>query len=144
MNDKLNAKSVVITTEKLPVVKGSSEMIGYLFHHLIDNAIKFQKVDNFPVIHIRSSTISQEGQENETGAYYEISFTDNGVGFNPKDAERIFNMFERLQKNEFRGSGIGLAICKKIMDSHDGLIIADSTVGEGSIFKCYFPTGEND
>jgi len=58
--------------------------------------------------------------------------------------ERILNMFERLQENEFRGSGIGLAICKKIMDSHDGLIIADSTAGEGSIFKCYFPTGEND
>jgi len=71
-----------------------------------------------------------------------ISISDNGIGFEQDDAEKVFQLFEKLpSKQKFPGSGIGLAICKKIMEAHNGFIEATSTPGEGSRFDCYFPTG---
>lgn len=138
--DKLNAKSVTITTGALPTIQGSPEMLHYLFSQLIDNAIKFQPRDGQPVISIQCAAISAEDTKSEIGEYYEISFRDNGIGFESADTDRMFNMFERLHGNFYPGSGIGLAICKKIVEAHEGMISAESVPGAGSTLTCYFPT----
>ncbi len=83
-------------------------MLDYLFQQLLQNAIKFQEKDNHPVIDIRSDMVTSEDFTGNREAYYEISIRDNGIGFEPEDAERIFGMFERLHKDAYRGSGIGL------------------------------------
>jgi signal transduction histidine kinase len=72
--------------------------------------------------------------------FHEISFTDNGIGFQPEYAQKIFEVFHKLHaKHESSGSGIGLAIAKKVMINHSGWIIAKSEVGKGTTFKLYFP-----
>ena len=75
-----------------------------------------------------------------TKAYHEITFKDNGLGFDQQYADSIFNLFQRLHhKNDYPGTGIGLAICKKIMENHSGYIIAESVLGEGANFKILLP-----
>ena len=76
--------------------------------------------------------------ESKNISYFIISVTDNGIGFLDGDAEKMFELFTQLQEKT-KGSGIGLAICKKIMDMHDGFIIADGKPGAGATFNCYFP-----
>ena len=74
------------------------------------------------------------------GSYLQILFSDNGLGFEPKYAEQIFSLFQRLhRKHEYSGTGIGLALCKKIMENHHGLIRATSDLGKGADFYIYFP-----
>jgi len=138
--EKTNS-TIKLDIAPLPTIQGSAEMLAYLFQQLIDNAIKFQPANNYPAINIDCRKVEGESQAGDTENYYEISVSDNGIGFEQKDAELIFNMFTRLQKEQYRGSGIGLTICKRIMDLHEGFIIAESNPGEGSTFKCYFPTG---
>jgi light-regulated signal transduction histidine kinase (bacteriophytochrome) len=72
--------------------------------------------------------------------YLKLSFADNGFGFDQKYARKIFQVFQRLHgKHEYEGTGIGLAICKKIMENHNGMINVISEVGKGSVFNCFFP-----
>ena len=74
------------------------------------------------------------------GDYWEVVFSDNGIGFEPEYAEHIFSLFKRLHpKHQYGGSGIGLALCKRIMDNHNGFIHADGTPGQGATFYMYFP-----
>lgn len=138
MSSKLNSRCATVQSSELPSVSGSAELLRYLFHHLIDNALKFQPEDGQPVVTIAANTITMETAGKPT-EYAEISVTDNGIGFPADQATRIFNMFERLDENRYHGSGVGLAICKKILDYHGGLITAESQSGTGSVFKCFFP-----
>lgn len=118
-----NAK---ITHDPLPNVKGDETQIKQVFQNLINNAIKFQS-DTVPEVHISVT---------ETQTHHQFSVSDNGIGIDPEFSERIFEIFQRLHtRDEYKGTGIGLAICKKIIERHGGDIWVESTPGEGATFS---------
>jgi signal transduction histidine kinase len=113
-----------------------------LFHNLIGNALKYQKKNIEPQVKITSDiTGSVNGKLKDTNnKYCRIFIEDNGIGFDQKYAEEIFGMFKRLHHNtEFEGTGIGLALCKKIVEQHKGYISARSKINEGSTFIVSIP-----
>jgi PAS domain S-box-containing protein len=142
MKEKIQKTDTVIVAQKLPVVKGNCHQLFYLFENLLSNAIKFQKPGSVPNITIASEIVKgKEVQINEPREeYMKLSFSDNGFGFDQRYAKKIFQVFQRLHgKHEFEGTGIGLAICRKIMENHNGMIDVISEAGKGSVFNCYFP-----
>ena len=109
---------------------------------MISNAIKFQKPGTVPQLTISSEIVN--GSDIKTNEpqkeYLKLSFADSGFGFDQRYAKKIFQVFQRLHgKHEFEGTGIGLAICKKIMENHNGMITVQSEQGKGSVFSCFFP-----
>jgi light-regulated signal transduction histidine kinase (bacteriophytochrome) len=136
MAQKISEKEAIITRcGILPAITGYPLLLSLLFYHLIDNALKFLPKGKNPEIKISSSVCS----EGACKGMYEICIEDNGIGFDQNQAENLFAIFFRLHdKSIYKGSGIGLAVCKKIMDLHNGHIVAESG-GNGAVFKCYFP-----
>ena len=119
--------------EQLPNVQADQSQICQVLQNLIANAIKF-KGDDKPMIHIKSE---QEGDR------WIVSVSDNGVGFEQKDANRVFEIFQRLHgARMFSGTGIGLAVCKKIIDQHGGRIWAESQPGKGTTFSFSLPAAQ--
>jgi signal transduction histidine kinase len=103
-----------------------------LFANLLSNAVKFSRKKEKPVVHVEVLP--------EVADFHVIRVRDNGVGFLPEYREHIFEVFRRLHhKSEYEGTGIGLAICKKIVENHRGFITADSTPGEGALFTVFLP-----
>jgi len=143
MREKIIEANAQTQVAALPTnMQGYPLLLSLLFHHLIDNALKFRNPDTRVHISISYEQVTQPPVENAiTGIdYHKISVTDNGIGFDESEATNIFNMFYRLHdKTKYRGSGVGLAICKKIMDLHYGLIVAESHPGKGASFSCFFP-----
>jgi signal transduction histidine kinase len=142
MYEKILVTQTGIHADQLPIINGNKNQIYYLFKNLITNAIKFQKPGNVPQINITAEAVKGEetGLVNAGEEYAKISFTDNGFGFDQRYAKKIFQVFQRLHgKHEFEGTGIGLAICKKIMENHNGIITVESEPGQGSVFNCFFP-----
>jgi PAS domain S-box-containing protein len=146
LRNKINEKRAVIDAVTLPVIPGYRSMLEYLFHHLIDNALKFQYEIETPRITISCDVVTggvSEKKELIDGIdYLKVSFQDNGIGFEQHDAGKIFNLFEKLNGREFHGSGVGLTISKKIVEAHEGFIEAISTPANGATFICYFPTDQ--
>ena len=141
---KLEETQGVINSNTLPLVEVVPSQIKQLFINLIANAIKFVRPGVSPVIQISSEPVSQARKSElklQTDSDYEsITVTDNGIGFDQEYAEAIFKIFQRLHgKSEYPGSGIGLAICKKIIDHHKGVIYAESQRGQGSKFTFILP-----
>jgi len=126
---------------KLPEIDGYPLLLSLLFHHLLDNAIKFMPPGKRPEIVIRCRKIKADNPSGALGPeYHEVIFEDNGIGFPQKEARNLFRIFYRLhEKRDYRGSGVGLAVCKKIMDIHQGSIKAVGNPGNGSAFSCCFP-----
>jgi PAS domain S-box-containing protein len=121
----------IITHGPLPTVQGDVTRIGQVLQNLIGNALKFRGQD-LPRIHVSAQ---REGQ------YWRFAIQDNGIGIDPKQAGRLFQVFQRLHtRSEYPGTGIGLAICKKIVERHGGRIWVESTPGEGATF--YFTIHE--
>jgi len=127
-------------------INGDRGQIRRLFQNLISNAIKFHKPGGLPTVEISGDVISGNEAEKEFGfplaepAYVRIVVKDNGIGFDEKYSEKIFNIFQRLQgRAEYEGTGIGLAICRKIMSNHRGYIRAQSVINQGSEFILIFP-----
>jgi PAS domain S-box-containing protein len=143
LDKKIREKNAVIRFNDLPPVSGSEEMLHSLFYNLIDNALKFQPVNNIPVIEISSSLVTEkksEGNTNGEEQYQCISIVDNGIGFNQADAEKMFSMFGRLHsREEYRGSGTGLTLCQKIANAHGGYITAEGISDKGATFRCFLP-----
>jgi light-regulated signal transduction histidine kinase (bacteriophytochrome) len=142
--EQISTVGAVIESDKLPTITGSPSPLFYLFNNLINNALKFQRQGNKPAIRISASLVKgkdiAELSDRQEEDFYKISFADNGIGFDNVHARQIFQIFKRLHgKSEFPGTGIGLAICKKIMDIHHGYIASDSKINSGAIFSCYFP-----
>jgi light-regulated signal transduction histidine kinase (bacteriophytochrome) len=105
-----------------------------LFQNLIGNALKFHKKEESPVIRILSQRTS------DSPPCIEMTFTDNGIGFDQKYADQIFVIFQRLHgRSEYEGTGVGLAVCKKIVERHGGVITATSKPGEGATFIILLP-----
>jgi len=125
-----------------PQITGYQYLLDLLFFHLLDNAIKFHQAGSVPKVTVEV-TPSLHNKASMPGHHDKefvcLRVTDNGIGFLQADTTRIFSLFEKLHGNEYRGSGMGLAIARKIMELHDGYIITESTPGEGSVFQCYFP-----
>ncbi len=139
--EKSNAN---VRIEPLPVIYAAPVLMRQLFYNLLSNALKFKKIDRPPDILISSEKITKETLphkiETENTEYYRINITDNGIGFDANFAEDIFMVFKRLHSHhEYEGTGVGLSICKKIVDNHNGLISASSRPGEGSVFTVYLP-----
>jgi PAS domain S-box-containing protein len=137
---EMNAK---VDVGHLPVIEGNKGQLRQVFHNLVNNALKFTHPDRPSHVVISSKNIEAA----ELGVsladehqYCRISVRDNGIGFNEQFANSIFNLFEKLNpKSAFEGSGIGLAIAKKIVDKHHGLIIAKSENGKGAEFNIILP-----
>ncbi|MFN8333728.1 MAG: response regulator [Cyclobacteriaceae bacterium] len=139
--DEIREKDAKITIDNLPTLYASARLMRPLFQNLISNALKYKKQDVNPVISIRSDTMTENQTTKLPGnRYVRIYVEDNGIGFEQKYAEDIFGMFRRLHNNgEFEGTGIGLALCKKIVEQHQGFISARSLVNQGSTFIISFP-----
>jgi len=126
INSIFSEHEAIIHLKELPNIQGDESMIQQVFQNLISNAIKYSS--------------KEEKQEVEIGGYVEdekvtIYFKDNGVGFDTRHADKLFGIFQRLHgENEFEGTGVGLALCHKIIERHNGQIWADSKLGEGSTF----------
>ncbi|RPD38538.1 sensor histidine kinase [Chitinophaga barathri] len=141
----LQEKKGSILFDQLPVIEGSDTGFHQLFLNLLSNSIKFAHPDRPLEIRIRRELITgrEAGMASEKkwgDTYCRISFEDNGIGFDQVYADRIFLLFQRLHGvSEYKGTGIGLAICKKIVDSHNGYISAFGTAGEGSTFVIVLP-----
>jgi light-regulated signal transduction histidine kinase (bacteriophytochrome) len=121
----------ILKVDKLPDVKANKAQMVQLFQNLISNSIKYRKDESNPEIVITA-------QRNED--HYRISIADNGIGISPSYHARIFEMFQRLHtRDEYSGTGIGLAICKKIIEHHNGFIEINSKEGEGAEFIINLP-----
>lgn len=115
-----------------------------LVHNLVGNSLKFSRPETPPCIKIRSAIISGAESKIDTLAaekmFCHISFSDNGIGFDPQYKERIFEVFQRLHtKNEYKGTGIGLAIVKKIVENHNGVVFATGELNKGVTIDIYIP-----
>jgi PAS domain S-box-containing protein len=130
----------------LPTVTGDGSQLGQLFQNLLSNALKFHRPGLAPVIDLEARLLPVDqlppGVKPSRGAvaYHQIAVIDNGIGFDEKYAERIFQVFQRLHgKSEYAGTGIGLAICEKVVANHGGAITATSQPGQGATFTIYLP-----
>ncbi len=125
----------------LPVVFGDRGQLAQLFQNLIGNGLKFQKPGESPVVKVSSETVPLP---DGAGAAWRITVEDNGIGFEEKYRERIFQIFQRLHgRSEYEGTGIGLAICRKIVERHGGVIAAHSSPGAGAKFVITLPQRES-
>ncbi|MFT3911725.1 MAG: ATP-binding protein [Ferruginibacter sp.] len=139
----INEKEAVINHEPLPVIPGIALQLSQLFSNLISNSLKYN--DKKPLIQITTKNLtpieikSNKKLHNGT-SYVQIKFTDNGIGFETKYSEQIFTIFQRLHgKQAYSGTGIGLALCRKIVENHHGVITAEGEVGVGATFTIILP-----
>lgn len=144
---KIEETKTTIKSNGLPMIEAVSSEMRQLFNNLISNAVKFRRKDVNPVISVDSAITGETEKMVQhlprARTYYTLTFTDNGIGFDEEYAEKIFQIFQRLHgKSEYPGAGIGLAICKKIVDNHEGLIYARGRE-EGSTFTVILPEKYN-
>jgi PAS domain S-box-containing protein len=137
---KIEETGAVIETKGLPRIEADPLQMRQLIQNLVGNALKFRRNDVGPVVKITGEKASQpNGSGNGNGAY-RITVEDNGIGFDEKYTEKIFTVFQRLHgRTEYEGSGIGLAVCRKIVERHHGNITAHSSPGRGSRFAFTLP-----
>lgn len=139
----IQQKQAIIYKEHLPLIKGSKVLLHQLFYNLINNALKFSKADVTPLIQIftkkiKASDIAKDGLKDQQ--YLQIEINDNGIGFDQSQAEKIFKTFSRLNsKDKYEGTGLGLALCKKIVERHGGTIKAEGKEEEGATFTIILP-----
>ncbi|GEO08253.1 sensor histidine kinase [Segetibacter aerophilus] len=139
----IEEKRATIANEPLPKVQGNHMQLGQLFSNLISNSLKFSK--EAPCITIDSKIVERSQITNApknltNGVYCLIQFKDNGIGFEKQYRDKIFSLFQRLHgKQHYAGTGIGLALCKKIVENHNGFISAEGELGKGAVFYVYLP-----
>ncbi|PBJ05432.1 ATP-binding protein [Flavobacterium sp. ACN6] len=140
--EQKNAKLVI---GDLPVIKANAVQMSQLFRNLIGNALKFSQTDKEPIITISAveaalSDLDKLQIFKTNRKYYKIEVRDNGIGFEPEYVDRIFQIFQRLHsKSQYEGTGIGLAMCRKIVQNHGGDIYAESQLGQGAVFTILLP-----
>jgi light-regulated signal transduction histidine kinase (bacteriophytochrome) len=139
MDGPIREKKAEIILDPLPVLPVNAVLMAPLFSNLINNSLKYSKKQELPKIHIRHEVMSGGGKDADP-RYCRILIEDNGIGFDQKYAEQIFDMFRRLHPSaEYEGTGIGLALCKKIVEKHKGFISARGKPGEGAVFIVSLP-----
>ena len=141
-------KNAFVDVQPIPLVEAIPGLIRQLFQNLLSNALKFSKPNTSPRILIAADRVNQcsiENEATENGKYCRITISDNGIGFEEKYADKIFTIFQRLNGvSEYEGTGIGLAIAKKIVDKHNGLITAKSLPGKGTTFFVLLPVLQSE
>jgi signal transduction histidine kinase len=131
----IEQKNATIKYTHLPIVEGAGILLYQLFSNLIINSLKFSKADTPPVIELTAYSGNQSN-----GYFARITVTDNGVGFAPHQADLLFNLFSRLHsKDKYEGTGLGLSLCRKIVQRHGGTIQATGHPGEGALFTITLP-----
>jgi len=143
--DLIDEKKAVVTSDALPVMRVTEFQFQQLFSNLLSNSLKYHSDETAP--HVKVSYALVKGENNITtassngkGRFHKISFTDNGIGFEQQYSEKIFDLFQRLHgRQEYTGTGIGLTICKKIVENHNGFITATGHPGKGATFDIYIP-----
>ena len=141
----IEEKKAQVISHKLPEIEAVPFQMGQLFYDIIHNSLKFCKSNVAPVIEIASRKLTKKEIKSHTNlddkiCYYEITFRDNGIGFNQKYAEQIFTMFQRLSGGgEYPGTGIGLAICKKVVNNYHGEIFAEGLEEDGAVIHVLLP-----
>jgi PAS domain S-box-containing protein len=136
-------KNAQLKIDRLPTINGIAFQLEQLFLNLLSNALKFSKIDEPPVIIITSSELQGReiplGLSNDTKKYYKITVKDNGIGFPEEHSQKIFEVFQKVHhKRAFAGSGVGLAVVKRIMENHGGLIMAEGKPDAGATFSMFF------
>ncbi|MBD0296082.1 MAG: PAS domain-containing protein [Flavisolibacter sp.] len=137
-------KEATVEYDPLPVIEAIPAQMNQLFSNLLNNALKFSRPDVHPVIQIRwrmipATEVALYKNLEERQSYCEITVADNGQGFEQEAAEQIFGVFKRLGGTGITGSGIGLAICRKVVMNHNGIIFAEGRVNEGAVFHILLP-----
>ncbi|KAA9357585.1 sensor histidine kinase [Larkinella humicola] len=139
----IDEKGAVIRADDLPVIDGIPLQLNQLFYNLLSNALKFSQ--QTPHIQITSAILTAADMSEDIGlkpllTYLQLVFKDNGIGFDAQFSRQIFTIFQRLNTSKhYSGTGIGLALCKKIVDNHQGIIYARSTPNQGAAFYVYLP-----
>ena len=136
----ITENNAVVNFEQLPPILGSKVQLRQLLSNLMVNAIKYSDKNRKPEIFITSEVITETDNSGHGEKFYKIGISDNGIGMDSAHVNKIFTIFQRLHmREEYSGNGIGLAICKKIMENHDGKIEVESERNVGSVFYLYFP-----
>ena len=142
----IEEKKAQIKVDELPILWGDPVQLHQLVQNLIGNALKFHWKDQPPMISIKQeppATLEDEDHSHIKKTYHRISVTDKGIGFDTMHRHRIFDAFQRLHpKGQFEGTGMGLAICRKIAERHGGYLLAQSKPGEGATFTILLPQKE--
>jgi PAS domain S-box-containing protein len=143
MKGKIEQAGATVEVDTLPPLYADPLLFSILITHLLDNALKFRKLivsSNIKVKYSQADEMNTVEEAIKNMPYTIITVFDNGIGFPEEESERLFDLFFRLEnRGRYRGSGIGLAVCKKIMTMHAGFISAESTISVGTTFSCYFP-----
>jgi two-component system, chemotaxis family, sensor kinase Cph1 len=140
MAESVTEKNASMWVENLPEVQGIPFLIKQLFSNLFANSIKYAAPGREPVIKITADDQPVQYSTDDKTLYRVVHVADNGIGFEQHFAEHVFNIFTRVHTSpDYKGSGVGLALCKKIMQNHNGYIKANSKVGVGTVISLYFP-----
>ncbi len=144
LNETIEEKKAVIEKNNLPVLNVVQIQFYQLFSNIISNALKYSQQDKTPFIKITADIISADDIKMDAaekkGKYWKITIADNGIGFEQQYENKIFELFQRLHgRNEYEGTGIGLAICNKIVHNHNGFLKATGQPGIGAEFTIYLP-----
>lgn len=145
MEQEIQEKNATVEVDKIPQLTVHPRLIKPLFQNLISNSLKYSRKEVAPVVKISAKLDEplKAPDLNQTGKFCRINVEDNGVGFEQEYADQVFTMFKRLHiGSEYQGTGIGLAICKKIVEQHKGFISVKSAVNEGSTFIISLPVEE--
>ena len=136
METAIARENAVIDISPLPTITGDATQIRQVLQNLLSNAIKFHKPDQNPQVLIRA--------ENSAYTGWTLVVSDNGVGFDERYAEKLFHPFQRLHQQAFAGTGIGMAIVKKILDRHGATVTVESVIDQGTTFRIHFPTNHRN
>ncbi|MDT0582009.1 sensor histidine kinase [Brumicola blandensis] len=142
LNVLIEESGVSLTIAELPTVTADAPQMQQLFFNLIANAVKFSEQNESPSVEVRVNSVPQPEQLELEGLsnWYCFEIIDNGIGFDQEHAEKIFAPFQRLHsRSEYKGTGIGLAICRRIVERHNGIITASGESGKGATFSVTLP-----
>jgi light-regulated signal transduction histidine kinase (bacteriophytochrome) len=140
LEEAIKESKAEVSVGDLPSLKIDPGLMQQLFLNLISNAIKFRKEGIPPKIIVKVEEVQKDTTTDTNQAFYRFYVKDNGIGFDEKYLDKIFNIFQRLHgRHEYAGTGIGLAICRKIAENHGGSIFASSSPGNGATFMVDLP-----
>ena len=144
----IKQKNATINFGELPTIEAIPSQMAQLFQNLLSNSLKFTHSEVQPAISVSSEALGTAEQVNyglpSGRAYVRLTFSDNGIGFNDEDSSRIFTIFQRLRgRSEYEGAGIGLSVCKKVVENHGGIIMASGQSDVGATFTIILPVSQS-